>query len=68
MDTTPAAEMKTEDLLPAHVDIDRQIATLRARQGELHIELTRREQEAVQRERAARGPDFPPSQHIGPRN
>ena len=65
MDTTPAAEMKTEDLLPAHVDIDREIAALRARQGELHVELTRREQEQRMADLAKRGPDFPPTQHIG---
>jgi len=65
MDTTPVDQMKTEALLPAHVDLDREIAAIRARQGEIHAEITRREQEARMKELAARPANFPPTQGIG---
>jgi hypothetical protein len=63
--TTPASEMKTEELLPAHVALDRQIAEIRALQAELHEELTTREEAARRAAVANRPANFPPAQNIG---
>ncbi len=65
MERPNVSEMKAEELLPAHVAIDAQIAELRSIQGELHDELTKREEASRLAELAKRGPDFPPTQGIG---